>query len=64
MARQSGGIEFASIPSSIVNSACDVSSYSRYRGFRPDICHLSSTNALLGSSFLHMKARKLWQNIA
>ena len=32
MARQSGGIEFASLPSSIVTSACDVSNYSRHRG--------------------------------
>ena len=29
---------------------------------RPDICHFFSTNVLLGSIFLHMKARKLWQN--
>ena len=28
---------------------------------RPDICHSFSTNVLLGSIFLHMKARKLWQ---
>ena len=31
---------------------------------RPDICHFFSTNVLLGSIFLHMKARKLWQKIA
>ena len=29
---------------------------------RPDICHLFSTNVLLGSIILHIKARKLWQN--
>ena len=29
--------------------------------FRPDICHFFSTNVLLGTIFLHMKARKLWQ---
>ena len=29
---------------------------------RPHICHFFSTNVLLGSIFLHMKARKLWQN--
>ena len=28
---------------------------------RPDVCHFFSTNVLLGSIFLHMKARKLWQ---
>ena len=27
---------------------------------RPRICHFFSTNVLLGSIFLHMKARKLW----
>ena len=30
---------------------------------RPHICHFFSTNVLLGSIFLHMKARKLWQII-
>ena len=30
---------------------------------RPDICHFFSTNVLLRSIFLHMKARKLWQKI-
>ena len=29
---------------------------------RPYICNFFSTNVLLGSIFLHMKARKLWQN--
>ena len=29
---------------------------------RPDICHFFSTNVLLGSIFLLIKARKLWQN--
>ena len=29
---------------------------------RPDICHFFSANVLLGSIFLHIKARKLWQN--
>ena len=28
---------------------------------RPDICHFFSTNVLLGTIFLHMKVRKLWQ---
>ena len=28
---------------------------------RPDICHFFSSNVLLGSIFLHMKAHKLWQ---
>ena len=32
--------------------------------FRPHICNFFSTNVLLGSIFLHMKARKLWQNFA
>ena len=30
---------------------------------RPDICHFFSTNVFLGSIFLHIKARKLWQKI-
>ena len=30
---------------------------------RPDICHLFYINILLGSIFLHMKARKLWQKL-
>ena len=30
---------------------------------RPDICNFFFTNVLLGSIFLHMKARKLWQII-
>ena len=30
---------------------------------RPDISHFFSTNVLLGSIFLHMKARKLWQKL-
>ena len=30
---------------------------------RPDICHFFSINVLLGSIFLHMKARKLWQKL-
>ena len=30
---------------------------------RPHICHFFSTNVLLGSIFLHMNARKLWQNL-
>ena len=29
---------------------------------RPYSCHFFSTNVLLGSIFLHVKARKLWQN--
>ena len=52
------------------SSASPSSSFGRGQIFfakpsrRPDICHFFSTNVLLGSIFLHMKARKNCMNFA
>ena len=45
----------------VLNQNRQIQSGHRVQGPRPDICHIFSTNVLLGSIFLHMKARKLWQ---